>query len=196
MFCNKNMPWMLRLINTAGILLPQIINSSDYQCRENTADRIKVLMLAAIFVWVSCLLPSILFSVFCRRLTTSFIVEIMLYLITVCNMIHLAEFHEYLQPFIPTFLHIVLSHVFFCGFEELRNKPDIVRFAFPIRAMFLLCSITVVVLCSALFDKVPINSIALLTLLCAGELLGHLSSFVASIVKHIGDYFELFVHSF
>lgn len=183
----KSPPWAVKLI----ILLAHVLKRNDAISTPHGVD-VKVFLVAALYT-VTSLIPSLVFSVRNRSLTTEYT---QLTLFMICNIYILlcsAMKDKAVSRHVFILLQFTLLHVFYSQYTFLVAKPYAIHFSTVYSYLNLAMAFGTVTVLAFHANSVELekqDAVVLIVAMFAGEILGCLAYVQYILIKSISDVYE------
>lgn len=182
----NSMPWMLRLLLISNTAMRNKYVETEYVKIHNMS----LICVGAVLVFIATSLPSLVFSVRDRRLTTSFFANtFLMYLALLSLSCYALESDQYKQ-YTCILMQFMLAHIFHSQYHYLNLNKHTLIYNSACQYLFLLCSMVFPLLLTPQNGYVNLNSVQALLLIFVGEGVGVLCGLSATCLELLGDIYQ------
>lgn len=188
----RSPPWVVKLI----ILLAHVLKRNDETSTPHGVD-VKVFLIAAVYT-VTSLIPSLVYSVRNRQLTTEYT---QLTLFMICNiyiLLCLALKDKAISRHVLILLQFTLLHLFYSQYTFLVAKPYAIHFSTVYSYLNLAMAfgtVTVLAFHANSFQMEKQDAVVLIVAMFAGEILGCLAYVQYILIKSVSEVYENLMNS-
>ena len=182
----NSMPWMLRLLLISNTAMRNKYVETEYIKIHNMS----LICVGAILVFIATSLPSLVFSVRDRRLTTSFFANTFLMYLALLSLACYALGSDQYKQYTCILMQFMLAHIFHSQYHYLNLNKHTLIYNSACQYLFLLCSILFPLLLTPQNGYVNLNSVQALLFIFVGEGVGVLCGLSSTCLELLGDIYQ------
>ena len=177
---------MLRLLLISNTAMRNKYVETEYIKIHNMS----LICVGAVLVFIATSLPSLVFSVRDRRLTTSFFVNTFLMYLALLTLACYALGSDQYKQYTCVLMQFMLAHIFHSQYRYLNLNKHSLIYNSSCQYLFLLCSIVFPLLLTPQNGYVNLNSVQALLMIFVGEVVGVLCGLSSTCLELLGDIYQ------
>lgn len=177
-------PWILKALNVCVILTTEL-----HALNSNGSDKHAHVLLFLYILTAATLLPSMVSAVSSRRLTTSYAVQSVLFLVGTqyaVSLLAAVQMQQYAVPLLCT----CSCHMLWAQGRFLTVHKKVLVYQGAVQYVLWISAVLVWVACTLMMPQLQVEVVPLIALLWSGEVLGLAVALLAAVLESAGTVYE------